>query len=414
MLEGKIIKFYREFKGIKQKDLGEGICSTTHISKIERGITEVSEETIYLLSQRLGIDLNSEMENYRKIESLLKEWLDAIIKKLQTKAESIKKQLEGINIIHIQDFYRSYTLILTRYYLSIGESHAVHRLIEEMSTWNNLTPYERNMFLHVKGIYYLNMKHDYVNAINILHQIDLNNYSNQEYYYDLAFAYHSLNSRVLAFFNATKALQFFTEIRSFSRIIETEMLILIQIEQSEDSPSISGEYRRLIEMTEDYGLHHQKAILHHNLAYLYLRKAQYKEASEYYKKSMDARHLSDPKYLGSLEGYVNALSKEGKTPKDLLQNLINKGIELSKKESNLTFLHLFTLHYYHLSNQEEKYYKYLEEIAYPYFQEMGYVLPAEHYAVKLFDYYMEKNETEKANRLAAPLISKLRRNNQFV
>lgn len=42
MLEGKIIKFYREFQGLKQKDLGDGICSSTHISKIERGLTEVS------------------------------------------------------------------------------------------------------------------------------------------------------------------------------------------------------------------------------------------------------------------------------------------------------------------------------------------------------------------------------------
>jgi transcriptional regulator with XRE-family HTH domain len=414
MLEGKIIKFYREFQGIKQKDLGEGICSSTHISKIERGLTEVSDETIHLLSQRLGINMESEMSNYRKIELLLKEWLDAIIKKLQTKADSIKKQLDGINLLHIQDFYRSYTLILTRYYLSIGDARSVEGLMEEMSVWEDLSHYEKNMFLHVKGIYYLSMKHDYVNAITFLHQIDLKHYSNQEYYYDLALAYHSLNSRVLAFFNANKALQFFTEIRSFSRIIETEMLMLIQLEQSEDYPTLSGEYQRLIEMTEDYGLQHQKAVLHHNLAYLYLRNGKYKQASEYYKNSMDARDQTDPRYLGSLEGYVNALAKEGKTSKEKLLELVELGLRLSKKMSDSTFLHFFTMHYYYLSEQEEKYYEYLEEAAYPHFEKKGYVLPAEHYAVKLFDYYMEKNEIEKANRLAGPIINKFRRNNQFV
>ncbi|WP_010199258.1 helix-turn-helix domain-containing protein [Bacillus sp. m3-13] len=51
MLEGKIIKFYREFQGLKQKDLGDGICSSTHISKIERGLTEVSDETIDFFMQ---------------------------------------------------------------------------------------------------------------------------------------------------------------------------------------------------------------------------------------------------------------------------------------------------------------------------------------------------------------------------
>ncbi|MBB2481294.1 helix-turn-helix transcriptional regulator [Bacillus sp. APMAM] len=50
MLEGKIIKFYRESKGMTQKDLGDGICSNTHLSKIERGLTEVSKELTYCLN----------------------------------------------------------------------------------------------------------------------------------------------------------------------------------------------------------------------------------------------------------------------------------------------------------------------------------------------------------------------------
>ncbi|MFY0762487.1 helix-turn-helix domain-containing protein [Metabacillus dongyingensis] len=41
---------------MKQSVLGYKICSISHISKIERGITEVSKETIDLLSIRLGIE----------------------------------------------------------------------------------------------------------------------------------------------------------------------------------------------------------------------------------------------------------------------------------------------------------------------------------------------------------------------
>lgn len=414
MLEGKIIKFYREFQGIKQKDLGDGICSSTHISKIERGLTEVSDETIEFLCKRLGINMDREVENYRNIELLLKEWHESIIKKMKMKAETIKKQLDHIHLLQIQDFYRSYTLILARYYLFVGEVRPMDRLMDEMERWSDLTEYDKQMLFHVKGIYYLSMKYDYVKAISFLKQIDLENYPHQDYYYDLAMAYHSLNSRVLAFFNANKALQFFTKIRCFSRIIETEMLMLIQLEQSEDYPTLNIEYQRLIEMTEDYGLHHQKAMLHHNLAYFYLRNGQYKEASIYYKKSLDARTKGEPKYLGSLEGYVNALTKEGKTPKEKLIKLVEEGLELSRKLSDTTFYHFFTMHYYFLSGQKDRYYQYLEEKAYPHFQEKGYVLPSEHYTVVLFDYYMEKGEQEKANVLASPIINKFRRNNQFI
>ncbi|NLP52397.1 helix-turn-helix transcriptional regulator [Bacillus sp. RO1] len=414
MLEGKIIKFYREFQGLKQKDLGEGICSSTHISKIERGLTEVSDETIEFLCKRLGIQMESEINYYKEIEQLLKEWQDAIIKKLKTRAESIKRELEGFNLLHMQDFYRLYTLILTKYYLYVGEERMTEGLIEEMSVWSDLAPYEKNLLLHVKGIYQLSMKNNYVEALACLKEINLEHYPNQEYFYDLALAYHSLNSRVLAFFYANKALQYFTKIRSFSRIIESEMLMVIQLEQSEDHPTLSKDYHRLIEMTEDYGLDHQKAMLYHNVAYLYLRNAEYKKASQYYKKSMDTRDKSHPNYLSSLEGYLNALTKEGRTSKEELLSLVKQGLEISKSSNSSTFSHIFMMHHLYLSNESEKYYAYIEEEAFPYFKEKGYMLLVEHYSVVLFDHYMEKHDMEKANRFAGPVINKFRRNNQFV
>ncbi|MBM7619917.1 transcriptional regulator with XRE-family HTH domain [Bacillus tianshenii] len=414
MLEGKIIKFYRELKEMKQKDLGDGICSSTHISKIERGLTEVSEETILLLSQRLGIKMEEELTDYRRVDLLIKDWHAAIVKKLKSKADSIKEQLDGIHLLHIQDFYRSYTLVLTRYYLSNGKSEAAHALLEEMDVWTGLSDYEENMLLHIKGIYYLSVKYDYVTAISFLDRISLEHYPNQEYYYDLAMAYSSLNSRVLAFFNANKALAFFTKIRSFSRIVEAEMLMLIQLEQSEDYQFLSSEYHRLIDMTGDYGLEHQKAMLHHNLGYLNLRHGYFTEASLYYKKSMDARNSSDPRYVGSLEGYINSLTKEGKTTKDRLLKLVEEGLALCRKFTDSTFHHLFTMHRYSILAEEEQYYRYLESYAYPHFDKKGYVMTKEHYAVKLFDYYMSQNDMENANRYAGALVEKFRRNNQFV
>lgn len=68
MKEGLIIKLYRERAGLTQTQLGEGICSVTHISKIERGITQYSSEIISLICGRLNIDLNQEMEQYELLE----------------------------------------------------------------------------------------------------------------------------------------------------------------------------------------------------------------------------------------------------------------------------------------------------------------------------------------------------------
>ncbi|WP_404448339.1 hypothetical protein LG307_03885 [Sutcliffiella horikoshii] len=70
--------------------------------------------------------------------------------------------------------------------------------------------------------------------------------------------------------------------------------------------------------------------------------------------------------VGSLEGYVNALTKEGKTSKEKLLALVEDALELTEASSATTFIHIFKMHIFYLSNQKEKYYEYLEEEAFPF------------------------------------------------
>ncbi|MEH7451143.1 helix-turn-helix transcriptional regulator [Gottfriedia acidiceleris] len=412
MLEGQIIKFYRERQNMMQKDLGIGICSSTHISKIERGLTEVSKETINLLSERLGIDMEIEIKTYNGIDSILKKWHESIILKLKTKAKNLKEQLEAIALLHMPDIYRSYTLILTRYYLLIGQGHQATSLIAEMDKWSDLPPYEKNMLLHIKGFNALINK-EYYKAISYFQGIDLTYYNNQEYYYHLAFAYHSLNSRVLAYYFAEKSLSFFTEVRSFTRMIEAEMLMLVQVERDEFYDPKDIEYQRLIEMTENIGLDHQRAMLIHNLAYQKVRQGNYDKASEYYKQSMDIKDPNTALHIASLEGYINALSKQGLKSTEKLLQLVEKGIALSEEITEPIYLHFFYLHKYNLQKEKELYYHYLEKEAFPYYHKMAHVRLSEHYAIKLFDYHMEKGNVEEANQYAAHLVEKYRRNDKF-
>ncbi len=69
MDEGKIIKFYRQKAKLTQEELGNGICSVTHISKIERGLTEYSPEITILLSKRLQIVMEEELKSLVTLKS---------------------------------------------------------------------------------------------------------------------------------------------------------------------------------------------------------------------------------------------------------------------------------------------------------------------------------------------------------
>ncbi|MEH7802743.1 helix-turn-helix transcriptional regulator, partial [Bacillus pumilus] len=49
---GQIIKLYRYKQNMTQSELAEGICSVSHLSKIENGSKEANQDTINLLLER--------------------------------------------------------------------------------------------------------------------------------------------------------------------------------------------------------------------------------------------------------------------------------------------------------------------------------------------------------------------------
>jgi transcriptional regulator with XRE-family HTH domain len=55
---GKKIRELRRNIGLSQEELAEGICTQAQISKIEKGLVLPFASTLYLISQKLGVDVN--------------------------------------------------------------------------------------------------------------------------------------------------------------------------------------------------------------------------------------------------------------------------------------------------------------------------------------------------------------------
>ncbi|RDI40149.1 helix-turn-helix domain-containing protein [Falsibacillus pallidus] len=55
---GKKIRELRKLMGLSQEELAEGICTQAQISKIEKGDVYPYASTLYLIAQRLGLDVN--------------------------------------------------------------------------------------------------------------------------------------------------------------------------------------------------------------------------------------------------------------------------------------------------------------------------------------------------------------------
>lgn len=405
MYEGKIIKFYRQKYKLTQEQLGKDICSVTHISKIECAQTTYATDIITLLSKRLGINMELEVKKLINIKHQVFKWHEAIIMQLIDEVDQIYKELENEELIKISEYHNMYQLLRARYLLLHNNTHEAFKIIKKIQKIENkLTPYDSNLLKHVLGTYYISNQ-DYGTAIQTLKEIHNEIYNNPEYYYYLAIAYHTLESPVLAYYYAEKSHQFFEYMNNYLRVIDAEMLMIIQIKDDDVNDEIINRFKKLIKSCEICNSPDRKAKVLHNLAYEYLRRKKYEQASFYYKESMSLKENDSPSYLLSLEGYIRSSLDGVLIPNEALIQYAEKGLTIAMNNNQLLYIHLFKLFLYLLKSKEKEYHQYLSNKALPMFIKCGYSYLIQRSKKELFDYYYKMKLTDKALEMAQLLIN---------
>lgn len=406
MYEGKIIKFYREKYKITQEKLGKGICSVTHLSKIECTKTAFAPEIIALLCKRLGVNMDMEVAKLHNIKQQLFDWHYALIMKLVNDADQLNKELEQEELIQISDYYYMYQVLRARYFIMQDKLTEAYRIIKKVQKMENkMTPYETNLLKHVLGIYYL-FKQEYIKAIETLKAIDNGIYNNPEYYYQLAVAYHRLQSPVLAYYYAEKSYQYFKDMNNYLRLIDAEMLMIIQVKDDDDvNEEIIQRFKKLIKSCDLCNAINQKAKVLHNLGYEYLRRKKYDQASKYFLESMSLKEKESLPYLISLESYIRSSYEGNLFPNDKLINLAENGLTIALNTDQLLYIHLFRLLLYLLKSKEQQYYQYLSNKALPMFTKFGHADLIERSNKELFNYYFNKNLKDEALEIAHSLVN---------
>lgn len=405
MYEGKIIRFYREKYQMTQEQLGNGICSGTHISKIERLHTEYAPEIITLLSERLGINIENEITKLKNIKKRLNHWHDVIIMQLFEEMDLINHELEQEDLIQISDYINFYKLLRVKYLLMHNLTEEASDIIAEIhKKEHKLSSYEANLFKHVLGVYFL-AKHENPKAIQALKSINDTEYNNKEYTYHLAVAYHLNESPVMAYFFADKSRQFFKEINNYLRVIDAEMLMVIQVKDDGDFKETIQRFESLIKSCDLCNAPDRKAKVLHNLAFEYFRRKNYEPANKYYKESMSLKDNESSPYLLSLDGYIRSAYYGSLLPKDELLQLANEGLEKALKKNEQLYINLFTLLSFLIQDKEQKYHQYLSEHSLPLFEKFGFVYLIKRSKKELFNFYLKQKKTGKALKIAHILIN---------
>ena len=406
MNEGKVIKFYREKANLTQEQLSRGICSVTHISKIERGITEYSPEISLLLAKRLGVDIPTELKRLNGLEALLQDMENAMVKQKFDEVESIMPKLLEIPLLTVSNFQIHFDLLLARYYCSQGNPIKAIEILSPIQKGKvKLSSYESNLLKHVLGIYYITEK-KFINAIDILKSINPTQYQNHEFFYNIAYSYHSIGSKVLAYYYAEKALIYFKETNNFNRIIDTETLMIVQIGDNDylNFQEILAQYQSLVQTCDICNFTDKKIKLLYNFAYTRYLRNEFMEAQELYNEAMQHSEKKSSLFFWSFEGYIRCSFEGSLLEYDKLIDLVNNGKMLLEKNPNdqLSTI-LFTMLEYEITENIE-FYRFLNEIAIPFFRENELFWLTEQYEKRLFTYYSETNQIESALKVATSLL----------
>jgi HTH-type transcriptional regulator, quorum sensing regulator NprR len=408
MIEGEIIRFYREKMGLTQAMLGEGICTTTHVSKIERGKTAYSPDIIALFSDRLGINISQEVQSFYNLDKQLHQWHDALIMKRDTQIEEIKNELEQLPFIDYSQYAAHYHLLKVRYYFHHQNLEMVKQTINYVTKeFQELTSYEKNLLYHLQGMYYIQINtslsnEDHQNAIKILKQINIDEYRNEEYYYHLAIAYHFGNSKILAYKYAEMALNFFKRTNNYLFAISAESLMLLQYgsELEMNFSEVVERYKNLIHNCDVLGTRDRKAILLNNLGVKYFKRAEYEQALYYFEESLNETEDSKSiNYLRRLCNFLETCTEGSLMEKENLLKILKRGLALAKMLKSPVHITLIKLFKLKAEGNINQYYSFLAEVALPFFYSTNNKFYIEQFGKKLYRYYIETNQYQKAAEL---------------
>ncbi|MDM5336502.1 helix-turn-helix transcriptional regulator [Fictibacillus enclensis] len=368
-IRGEKIKYFREIKQLTQRELTDGICSITYLSKVENNIIEPSEQILQLWCSRLGIEYSMFVQSSSALtfKQELKMWYEAI--KLRDRSlskryyQTIKDQVTGIEDI---DILASFHLVSSRHFLLSQLYNDAKYHLTRVKHYVSCLSNELSAYY-----YYFNGLYEYLNG-NI--QQALNDFfraketvREPEFYYQLGLIYGKLGRMTLSIVNTEKALASFNQHMLIYKMVDCYILLGINYNRINEHETAKSYFEKALNGVNSLqNSRHLLSKIYHNLGCVYQRQKNSEEAILYFLKSLqectELRERRHTIYLLARELYTCARIDESR-------KWLKKGLQLSPSKNDDTYYLLKTLEFQLEEKQNEPgYLQFLEEKAVPFFQ----------------------------------------------
>ncbi|TFB21720.1 transcriptional regulator [Filobacillus milosensis] len=398
---GSMIQFYRTKNGLTQKELANGVCSVSYLSKIESGAIEPKPDTVELLFERLKMDYEK-LTSYDvpTIHNQINQLYKHISNKQLDQAKSIVNELkEIITPFHDPDLQKYFQLIHFYYLIVQDTTNKLSMNLQELMNLEDTFKGEKLFYFYkIVGFYYnchLNSKmaNQYFHkAIEILEEQNLRD---PEIYYLLALSYMGMQKPVYSNYYVGMALEQYANDLLYRKVTDCYHLLginylnlgafdisetyLQQVLQSKpmgDSPTVHSR------VTHNLGImHERRGDLDQALKFLH-------DALEHHENLYDVAHST----------IMIAKIYFQKGEHHLAEEYIKQG-ESKLQGSNLTKIrHRFYILKHQLYNKthDQAFIDRAENVILPYYKSVGETALTQELLELLAEVYTEKQEYEKA------------------
>jgi HTH-type transcriptional regulator, quorum sensing regulator NprR len=391
---GNIIKYHRLNQNLTQSVLCNGICSITHLSKIENHNKEADPETISFLLNKLGLTLLEIQGTNDLIGKELDYFLESMIYFDLPSAKDIFTSLQNnerqVNLL--ENVY-TYHIYLYRYYLLLADVQNAEdkkRFLEPfMSVFSQ---YEKQLYQYCNGILFI-QKGKYSQALSIYLSIEteftLPQMLHGELYYQIALSYGYLKDSSHSATYTNKAVVEFNKQFNYIRTLHAQILLAINYTQLGILQDAHEQFEHLLRNVKMMNRTELLPSVHHNYAMLLEKQENYDQAYVHYKKAQN-HSVNSLQYHLSFCNITEILIKQGKYEEALenIQIILKECKTLGMKKYYLIFQYYEFL----LNNKPKKAMNYLEKHVFPYFEKNNLSNEIAKYAQLLGDYYAAINK----------------------
>ncbi len=394
---GSVVKYYRLKHNLTQSQLADGICSVSHLSKIESNTYTPHTDTYEALLSKMGVQLKKELEHQKRLEQQLGRFIDCLLHYDLEKLEGMYEELYKVDdYLQSTALVNQYALYKFRYYLHTQqyEKAAVQqKMLDKLKA--SFTAPEQWMSRFFQAIHF-SFLGQFKRAMALMNELDQGFHSipqklEGEFYYQKA--------RILLLFDRLEQSAYYAElsVRAFQmhhnyiRLLHAQLLLAINYTRHNlitQAASLYEIIKRNAQLTHQHDLY--QSVLY-NYAELMKSQKQDSQAIEWFEELKETLEPGSYLYKAII---VNLLEVKPMTEEETAE--LTKQLRMPGTSADEAYFNIYSGYYEKRKFSQQVLLNYKEDIMFPFFKKYGYIKDIRQLSEDLAAFYKDQQDWAKA------------------